>query len=92
MANWPIVKDEEESMRWKRDWAERKLRLKVKSLSKERKDEISFIPVSGIGSSSILSSLNIRVRAFRTCFFIEQLWNDNLNRKLEAKVNVTGLC
>ncbi len=52
LTNWPIVKNEEESMRCKGDWAERKLRLKVKSL----------------------------------------LWNDNLNRKLEAKVNVTGLC
>jgi len=42
---------------------------------------------------SILSSLNIRARAFGTRFFIEQLlWNDNLNRKLEATVNVTGLC
>jgi len=53
-----IVKDEKRSMRWKRNWAERKL----------------------------------RVRAFRTRFSIEQLWNDNLNRKLEAKINVTGLC
>jgi len=52
LANWSIVKDEEEGMRWKRDWTKRKLRLKVKNL----------------------------------------LWNDNLNRKLEAKVNVTGLC
>jgi len=42
---------------------------------------------------SILSSLNIRARAFGTRFFIEQLlWNDNLNRRLEATVNVTGLC
>jgi len=73
-------------MRWKGDWPERKPRPKVKALSKARKDEIQSILVSGIESSPVLSSLNIRMRALRGRFYIEQFWQDDSDEELEAVV------
>lgn len=73
-------------MGWKRDWPERSPRPKVKALSKARKDEILSILASGIESSPVLSSLNIRVRALRGRFYIEQLWQNDSDEELEAVV------
>ncbi len=63
-------------MGWRHHWPERKPRPKVKVLSKAKKDEIQSKLVSGIESSHVLTSLNIRVRVLRGRFYIEQLWQD----------------
>ena len=73
-------------MRRRRDWPERKPRPKVKALSKTRKDEIQSILNSGIESSPVLSSLNIRVRALRGRFYIKQFWQNDSNEELESVV------
>jgi len=73
-------------MGWKRNWPERKPRPKVKVLSKAKRDEIESKLVKGVESSPVLTSLNIRVRALRGRFYIEQLWQDDSNEELEAVV------
>ena len=73
-------------MGWKRNWPERKPRPAVKPLSKERKNEILSIIVGGIESSHVLSSLNIRVRALRGRFYIEQLWQNDSDEELEPVI------
>ena len=40
--------------------------------------------VSGIESSPVLTSLNIRERALRGRFYIEQVWQDDPEDQLEA--------
>jgi hypothetical protein len=71
-------------MGWKRNWPERKPRPAVKPLSKERKNEILSIIVGGIESSPVLSYLDIRVRALRGRFYIEQLWQNDSDEELET--------
>ena len=73
-------------MRWKRNWPERKPRPKVKALSKRKKDEVQSTLVNGIDSSPVLTSLNIRVRALRGRFYIEQRWQDDSNEEPETIV------
>lgn len=73
-------------MGWKRNWPERKPRLKVKVLSRAKRDEILSKLLNGIESSSVLTALNIRVRTLRGRFYIEQLWHDRANEELEAVV------
>ena len=71
-------------MRWRRDWPEREPRPKVQHLTNERKNEILSILMKGIESSPVLSSLNIRARTLRGRFYIEQLWQNEYDEKLEA--------
>lgn len=73
-------------MRWRRCWPERKPRPKVRKLSKAQKDEILSKLLNGIESSPVLMALNIRVRALRGRFYIEQLWQDDANDEQEAVV------
>ena len=73
-------------MRWRRNWPERKPRPAVKALSKKRKDEILSKLVGGIESSPVLSSLNIRARALRGRFYIEQLWMNDSDDELESAI------
>jgi hypothetical protein len=71
-------------MGWKRNWSERKPRPVVKALSKKRKNEILSILVGGIESSPVLSSLNIRARALRGRFYIEEFWKNDSDEELES--------
>ena len=71
-------------MRWRRNWSETKPRPKVQRLSNERKNVILSILVKGIESSPVLFSLNIRARTLRGRFYIEQLWQNYSDEKLEA--------
>ena len=73
-------------MGWKRSWPERKPSPKVRALSKVQRGGILSKLVKGIESSPVLNSLNIRVRALRGRFYIEQLWQDNSNEELKAVV------
>jgi hypothetical protein len=73
-------------MGWKRNWPERKPRPAVKALSKKRKDEILSKLVSGIESSPVLCSLNIRARALRGRFYIEQVWMNDSDDELESAI------
>ena len=73
-------------MRWKRNWPERKPRPAVKALSKKRKDEILSKLVGGIESSPVFCSLNIRARALRGRFYIEQLWMNDSDEELESAI------
>jgi len=75
-------------MRWRRNWPERKPRPKVQSLSIKRKEEILSILLDGIESSPVLSDLNIRARALRGRFYIEQLWQNDSDE--EPEVDVIG--
>jgi len=71
-------------MGWRHNWPDREPRPKAKVLSKEKKDEIESKLVKGIESSPVLTSLNIRVRALRGRFYIEQLWQDDPEDQPEA--------
>ena len=73
-------------MGWKRNWPERKPRPAVNALSKKRKDEILSKLIGGIESSPVLSSLNIRARALRGRFYIEQLWQNDSDEELESAI------
>ena len=73
-------------MSWRRSRPERKPRPKVRTLSKAQKDEIVSKLLNGIESSPVLMALNIRVRALRGRFYIEQLWHDGANDEQEAVV------
>ncbi len=73
-------------MGWKRNWPERKPRPKIRALSKVQKDGILSRLLNGIVSSPVLTALNIRVRALRGRFYIEQLWQEDPNEAPESFV------
>jgi hypothetical protein len=73
-------------MGWKRNWPERKPRPAVKALSKKQKDEILSKLVGGIESSPVLSSLNIRAKALRGRFYIEQIWKNDSDEDVEYAI------
>ena len=73
-------------MRWNRCWPERKPRPKARPLSKIQRDVILSKLLNGIESSPVLTALNIRARALRGRFYIEQLWKDSSKDELEAVV------
>lgn len=73
-------------MRWRRSWPERKPRPKVRALSKAQQEGILSKLKTGIESSPVLTALNIRVRALRGRFYIEQLWQNGSQDKQEVFV------
>ncbi len=60
-------------MGWKRRWPERRTRPKVRVLSSEEREQILDVFKTGIESSPVLSSLNVRVRALRGRFYFERV-------------------
>lgn len=73
-------------MRWNRRWPERKPRPKARPQSKVQRDVILSKLLNGIESSPVLTALNIRARALRGRFYIEQLCQDNSRDELEAVI------
>ena len=63
-------------MRRRHQWSEKASRPKLKRLSSEQKDNILKILEQGIASSPVLSALDIRVRALRGRFYLNEPFYD----------------